>query len=74
MHKIIIIAQVEDNSDYGVIRDNLADFPEVINVKGPMALPEDKEIWKAGKGRIVLEVEDKGTTIRTTLTSTKITP
>ena len=74
MHKIIIMAQVEDNADYGVIRDNLADFPEVINVKGPISLPEDGEIWKGGKGRIVLEVEDKGTIIRTTLTSTKITP
>jgi len=74
MHKIIIIAQVKDNSDYGVIRDNLADFPEVINVKGPISLPEDKEIWKGGKGRIVLEVAEKGTVIRTALTSTKITP
>ena len=76
MHKIIIIAQVKDNSDYGVIQDNLADFPEVINVKGPISLPEDGEILEKGKGRIVLEVADidKGTIIRTTLTSTKITP
>jgi len=74
MHKIIIVAQVKDNSDYGVIRDNLADFPEVINVKGPISLPEDKEIWKGGVGRIVLEVTDKETVIRTALTSTKITP
>lgn len=76
MHKIIIIARVEDNADYGVIRDNLADFPEVMNVKGPISLPEDREILKKGKGRIVLEVADidKGTIIRTPLTSTKITP
>lgn len=38
-HKIIIIAKVKDSADYKVIRDNLADFPEVIDVTFPTSAP-----------------------------------
>jgi len=62
MHKIIIIAQVKDNSDYGVIRDNLANFPEVIDVKYPVSLP--------GEGNIILMNEK--TSIHNILTSTQM--
>ena len=40
-HKIIIIAKVKDDADYEVIKDNLADFPEVIDVS--RIIPERKE-------------------------------
>lgn len=40
-HKIIIIAKVKDTADYEVIKDNLADFPEVIDVA--RIIPERKE-------------------------------
>jgi len=62
MHKIIIIAQVKDSSDYGVIQDNLGAFPEVIDVKYPVSLPEE--------GNIILV--DEKTSDRIALTSTKI--
>ncbi len=36
-HKIIIVAIVKDNADYKVIQRNIADLPEVVDVKFPMA-------------------------------------
>ena len=36
-HKIIIVAVVKNNADYKVIQRNIADFPEVVDVKFPMA-------------------------------------
>lgn len=36
-HKILIVAIVKDDADYKVIQRNIADFPEVVDVKFPMA-------------------------------------
>ncbi|MBA7702185.1 hypothetical protein ES703_110942 [subsurface metagenome] len=35
-HKILIVAIVKDDADYKVIQRNIADFPEVVDVKFPM--------------------------------------
>lgn len=39
-HKMTIIATVLDTADYEVILDNLADFPEVIDVELITSTPE----------------------------------
>ncbi len=52
-HEVMVLMKVEEDADYGVIRDNIGDFPEVVEVSAPIPVFGKQVILKKKKDRLI---------------------